>query len=308
MDKARALANFIIVARVGSFSQAAIEAGVTPQAMSKAVKQLEESLGVRLFYRSTRSLSLTEEGKQLYEHAEPGMRILDEAFNYIQQSKQGIEGLIRISAPTSIGIRVLVPLLKQFQQAHPSIRFDLHLDDHFTDMVESKIDVGFRAGTTPDRNVIVRRIGGIKQIICASPDYLEAHGTPKSLSELSHHRCTGFRHPNTGRVVPWELLVNNDLVYQDVPAIATFNNVEAEVEAVCKGIGIGQLSSYMITQEVADGTLVRLLPELTSERLSVYMFYNNRKQMAPRTRCFIDFVMDMVRGGPEPQGMFGRNL
>jgi DNA-binding transcriptional LysR family regulator len=295
MDKARAVANFLVVARSGSFSQAAIEAGVTPQAMSKTVRQLEEALGVRLIHRTTRKLSLTEEGQQLCDLAEPGLRILDEALNQVQHSRQKIEGLIRLSGPTSVGLRILVPMVREFRERYPAVQFDLQLDDHFTDLIEAKIDVGFRAGTAPERNLIVRRLRGIKQIICASPDYLERHGKPESLEDLLRHRCTGFRHPNTGRVVPWELQVGDNLVYQDVPAIVTFNNVEAEVEAVRSGIGIGQLTGYMVEQELANGTLVPVLPELATERLSLYMFYPQRKQIAPRVRAFIDFAMEFHR-------------
>ena len=149
MDKARVISLFIGVVRAKSFSQAAVDAGLTPQAVSKAVRQLEDHLGVRLFHRTTRSLSLTDEGARLFELANPGLRLLDEALDQIQNSRLEVDGLIRVAAPMSIGISIIVPLLREFQERYPGAHFDMQLDDHFTDLVESKIDVGFRAGSPP---------------------------------------------------------------------------------------------------------------------------------------------------------------
>lgn len=296
MDKTRALALFLGVARAGSFSQAAVEAGLTPQAMSKAVGQLEQALGVRLLHRTTRKLSLTDEGARLVELAGPGLQLLNEALDDVQHSRQHMDGLIRIAAPVSLGSYLLVPLMKAFQDKYAGVRFDALLDDRFTDLVEAKIDLGIRAGNEPDRNVIARHISDIELLICASPEYLKKHGTPKSLDELlTQHRCTGFRHPNTGRLLPWELMQNGTLVFQDVPAVATFNNVETEVEAVRNGIGIGQLTRYAIEDDLARGTLIALLPQYDSARQKLYLYYPQRKQLPLRVRRFIDFTIEFMR-------------
>ena len=283
---------FISVARAKSFSQAAGEMGLSPQAVSKSVRQLETYLGVRLFHRTTRSLTLTDDGQKLFELANPGLRLLDEALEQVQSSRAGVEGLIRIAAPSSVGGHVLVPLIKQFQRQYPQTHFDLLLDDHFTDLIEAKIDVAFRAGNPPERNVVARRLSDIALIICASPEYIAEHGTPKNLAQLSTHRCTGFRQPNSGRMVPWELHVDGGTVYKDVPAVLSFNNVEAEVEAVLAGIGIGQLSQYMVQAHLAEGRLVAILPQLTTANGGLFMYYQQRTQMPLRVRNFIDFVGD----------------
>lgn len=295
MDKTRALALFLGVARAGSFSQAAVEAGLTPQAMSKAVGQLEQALGVRLLHRTTRKLNLTDEGARLVELASPGLQLLDEALDDVQHSRQHMDGLIRIAAPVSPGSYLLVPLMKAFQDKHAGVRFGAMLDDRFTDLVEAKIDLGIRAGNEPDRNVIARHIDDIELLICASPDYLKKHGTPKSLEDLSSHRCTGFRHPNTGRLLPWEVKRDGALMFQDVPAVATFNNVETEVEAVRHGIGIGQLTRYAIEDDLARGTLIALLPQHDSARQKLYLYYPQRKQLPLRVRRFIDFAVEFMR-------------
>lgn len=292
MDKARVISLFIGVVRAKSFSQAAVEAGLTPQAVSKAVRQLEEHLGVRLFHRTTRSLSLTEEGLRLFELSDPGLRLLDEALDQVRNSRLEADGLIRVAAPMSIGNAVIIPLLPEFQRRYPGAHFDLQLDDHFTDLVESKIDVGFRAGSPPERNLISRKLGDIVLLPCATPAYLALHGTPQTVSDLQQHRCTGFRRPSTGRMMPWELQVDGATVYQEVPAVASFNTVEGELVAVLSGVGIGQLPVFMIEAELASGALVPLLPHTASGNNGVFMYYQQRTQMPLRVRHFIDFVAE----------------
>ncbi|MFC0401592.1 LysR family transcriptional regulator [Paraburkholderia rhizosphaerae] len=295
MDRTRALTLFLAVVRAGSFSRAAVEAGLTPQAMSKAVRQLEAHLNVRLLHRTTRKLSLTDEGSRLFELADPGMRMLDDAVDQVHASREAAGGTVRVAAPPSLGGKLLVPLMRDYQKLHPSMRFDVLLDDRFTDLVEARVDVGFRIGTSAERNVIARKLRDVRLVICAAPAYIEENGKPASLAQLLKHRCTGFRHPNTGKTLPWELQKGSEIVYQEVPAVATFNDVATEVEAVRNGIGIGQLATYMIQQDLDDGSLVPLLPQLSSARLSVFMYYPQRTQMPSRVRRFVDFVIEASR-------------
>jgi DNA-binding transcriptional LysR family regulator len=292
MDKARVVTLFIGVVRAGSFSQAAADAGLSPQAVSKAVRQLEDHLGVRLFHRTTRSLSLTEEGERLFELANPGLRLLDEALDHVQNSRKDMDGVIRVAAPTSFGNHMLVPLVRDFQEQYPGVQFDLLMEDHFTDLIEAKIDVGFRGGNPPERNLISRRIGDIGLVICAAPRYIARYGAPKTVDELLAHRCTGFRQPNTGRMVPWELHVDGGTVYKDIPTVASFNTVEGEVQAVRAGVGIGQLAAYMVDRDLANGVLVHLLPQTTTVNSGVFMYYQQRTQMPQRVRQFIDFASE----------------
>jgi DNA-binding transcriptional LysR family regulator len=291
MDTTRVLNIFLSVARAQSFSQAAHDTGLTTPAVSRAIAQLEAHLGVRLLHRTTRRVNLTDEGARLFELADAGLRLLDEAMDKTVYSKQ-TGGVIRIAAPRSLGVKLLVPAIASFQEAHPDVLFEVVLDDHFTDLVANRIDVGFRAGTAPERNVIARSLGSMSLVVCASTQYVAKHGFPRSANELSEHRCTGFRHPNTGRTVPWELLVGNEFVFKDVHAVATFNDVDAELAAVRAGIGIGQLPDYLVAGEVNGGGLVALLPQCATSRLGVFMFYPERERIPARVRQFIDYVME----------------
>jgi len=295
MDRARVLTLFLGVVRAKSFARAATEAGVTPQAVSKAVRTLEAELGVRLLHRTTRKLSLTDEGARLFELADPGLRQLDEALAQVRSARSEDDGLIRLTAPPSLGVHVLVPLMQQFRAAYPGITFDVQLSDLFTDLVESRIDVGFRSGTSPGQNLVARRLCDLPMTICAAPSYLAQHGEPKTLDALARHACTGFRRPVTGRMVPWELNVDGDLVFQDVPAVATFNDVQTEIAAVRAGIGIGQLSMHLIRDDVAAGRLVPILRKFDSNSVGLYLYYPHRTHIPVRVRRFIDFVAEAGR-------------
>ncbi len=296
MDKARVLSLFIGVVRAGSFSQAAVAEGLAAQSVSKAIRQLEDYLGVRLFHRTTRSLSLTDEGERLFELAHPGLRLLDDALEQVRGSGDEVDGLIRIAAPTSFGTHLLAPMLCEFQQRHPRVSFDLVLADQFTDLVESKIDIGFRAGNAPERNLVARRIGDVTLKVCAAPSYVKQYGAPATIEELARHRCTGYRQANTGRLMPWELQGEHGTVFLDMPCVASFNTVESEVSAVSCGVGIGQLAGYMIDADLASGRLVHLLPELDTRSAGFYLYYPQRTRIPSRVRLFIDYAFDVAKG------------
>lgn len=291
MQSVRSLTMFLAVANAMSFRKAAIDQGVSPQAVSKAVSQLETHLGLKLLHRTTRHLSLTEEGEYLFQNANHGMQLLKDALAGMEVSKQGMHGVIRLAAPLAFGSRILVPLMDEFQAIYPDIHFDLMLSDEFVDSVSLRIDIGFRAGQSPERNVISRKLGDIVSVICAAPRYIDQYGVPVDISDIQQHRCTGFLHPQTGKELPWEIKLNGEVNYIHVPSVARFNNIEAEIEAVKRGIGIGQLSEYLIKNELENGELISIIPEGRVPRLGIYMYYPERIKIPVRVRQFIEFCM-----------------
>lgn len=296
MDDLRALSTLARVVESGSFRRAAVDLGVAPQATSKTVRQLEAQLGVRLLHRTTRKLSLTDEGAQLLAQIRPALSTIHTALGELRSARQDVVGTLRITAPRSVGQHLVLPLVGPFLDLHPSLQLQLELEDRFTDVTLAKIDVGFRVGPAMDRNVVARRLIDIQQWICASPEYLERHGRPKSWDELLRHRCTGFRHVNTGRVLPWEYQLHGETTYRDVPARFETNDVDAEVLAVLSGIGIGQLPSYVARPLVEQGRLVHLLVRHTSERMGLYIYYAQRTHLPARSRKFIEFAVARLSG------------
>ncbi|WKB55755.1 LysR substrate-binding domain-containing protein, partial [Eleftheria terrae] len=214
MDELRAITTFVRAAEYGSFNKAAVAQGTTPQAVSKSIRQLEEHLGVRLFHRTTRKSSLTHEGERLFGEVRANLEEMTAAINRARNAVRDDEGLVRISAGSSAGRKVLMPLVRDFAATYPAVAFDLVLEDRVTDSVAERIDVGFQAGNAPSSQVIARRLFAIQQIVCASPAYLAAHGVPRRLAELQGHRCTGYRQPGTGRPLPWEFNVKGEIVFQ----------------------------------------------------------------------------------------------
>jgi DNA-binding transcriptional LysR family regulator len=298
VDELRAISTFIRAAELGSFNKVAEAQGTTPQAVSKTIRQFEQHLGVRLFHRTTRNSSLTEEGQRLLESIKPSMDGVVGALARARNAAREDEGVVRIAASASMGTKMLVPLLVEFQKRYPLIQVDLLLEDGFSDLVSDRIDVGFRGGNAPDAQVVSRRLFTVQQVVCASPAYLAAHGAPRSLDELAAHRCTGYRQPGTGRAMAWEFDIDGDIVFHHVQPILLSTDPDTEMHAVMAGMGIGQIDSINAAAALRDGRLVPLLVEHVSERMGLHLYYAQRSDMPGRVRRFIDFAVEQLRASP----------
>lgn len=291
MDRLRAIETFLKAIDLGSFNRTASAQGITPQAVSKAVRQLERELGVQLFRRSTRKSSLTEEGRRFADKVRPGIELVNSAWQQVQSAVTEEQGTIRLTASPTLGRAFLLPLIGAFRKAYPGVLVELLLDDRYTDLIGSDIDIGFRSGFPPDAQLVVRELFRIQLLICASPAYLAEYGVPTKREQLEQHQLTGARHPNTGRISPWEFQDKGELRFGDLPAGFTSNDPEAETQAVLDGLGIGQLDSISAAGHLRSGALVPLMLDQLNERYGVYMYYAQRTEMPSRVRAFIDFVM-----------------
>ncbi len=291
MNEVRAITIFVRAATLGSLRKAAVDQGISPQAASHAVMQLEKELGVRLFHRTTRKLSLTEEGQGLLDSVKPALAVLSSALDDARRSKAEIAGPLRVSAPRAMSHSVLWPFFLEFAQLHPNVQLDVQLDDHFTDLIGERADVGFRGGSPPSGGAIARRLLPIQLIVCASPAYIERHGAPQTIDELDRHRCTGYRRANTGKQAPWEFLIGDEIVYRDIATALCVNDTDAETAAVLAGLGVGQLGSFSATAPIRSGQLVPLLVQHVTQREAVYIYYRHRTEQPLRVRAFIDFMV-----------------
>ncbi|PLZ02959.1 LysR family transcriptional regulator [Burkholderia sp. WAC0059] len=298
MNEIRAITTFIRAATLGSLRRAAVDQGISPQAASHAVMQLEKELGVRLFHRTTRKLSLTEEGQRFFESVQPAVSMLAAALDDARRARQEIAGPLRISAPRTLGRPMLWQPFCAFAERYPDVQLDVQFDDRFTDLVAERADVGFRGGSPPAAGSIARRLMPIQLIVCASPDYLARHGAPASIDDLARHRCTGYRRANTGKLALWEFQLGDETVYRDVPAAFCANDTEAEAEAVLTGYGIGQLASFTAVPPIRAGRLVPLLTPYVAQRESIYVYYRHRTEQPLRVRTFIDFMVERLADNP----------
>jgi len=291
MDRLRAIETFLKTIELGSFNRTASAQGTTPQAVSKAVRQLERELGVQLFRRSTRKSSLTEEGRRFADKVRPGIDAVNNAWQDALRAVTEEQGTVRLTASPSLSRLFLLPLISAFRQVYPGVMVELLSDDRYSDLIGSDIDIGFRSGFPPDAQVVVRELFRIQLIICANPAYLVEHGVPTRREHLDTHQLTGARHPNTGRISPWEFQHEGELRFGDLPAGFTTNDTEAETQAVVNGLGVGQLDSISTASHLRSGALVPLMLDQVNERYGVFMYYAQRNEIPSRVRKFIDFVM-----------------
>lgn len=298
-NELRAVSTFVRAAELGSLRQAAAAQAITPQAASQALVQLEQHLGVRLFHRTTRSLSLTEEGEQFLQAVQPGLSTLQRALQGARRTREEIAGPLRIVAPRSIMLEVLWPVLEEYCRRYPQVDPDIQMDDRIGNWVEDRVDVGFRAGAPPAGGIISRRILPLQLVVCASPAYIAQHGAPQTIEDLAGHRCTGFHHTGTGKTMPWEFKVGEEVVARTVAASFLTNDVDLEARAVVAGQAIGQLIGATAAPLVRAGRLVPLLTQHVTEHLGLYVYYGSRNAQPARARAFIDLAVERLVGNTQ---------
>ena len=299
INELRAIATFSKAVELGSIRQAALAQGVTAQAASHTIVQLEQHLGVRLLHRTTRSLALTEEGQHFLENTQPALAALDRAIATAKEAKDEIAGPLRIVGPKSSFASILMPLLDEFCRAHPDIRPEVQLDDGIGNWVQDRVDIGFRIGVSPDEGVIGRRLLPVQLIVCASPSYLQRFGVPVTPEDIASHRCSVFRHPATGKVAPWYLSVAGEIVERYMSPTFSTNDTELEMQAVLSGQVIGQLANLSAAAHIRAGRLVPVLLSTVSEHIGLHVYFGNRASQPKRVRAFLDTTIARLRNCPD---------
>lgn len=298
INEFRAIETLAKAVELGSLRRAAIAQGVTPQAASQAVAQLEEHLGVRLLHRTTRSLALTDDGRQLLETTRPALAELEQALQRVRAAKDEVAGPLRIVGPRSSFAQVLWPVLDEFCTRHPQVRPEIQLDDGICNWVVDRVDVGFRIGAPPGDGLIARNLVPVQLVICAAPSYIERHGAPRTLDELAAHRCSVFKHPTTGQTFPWYLKVDGELVERHLPPTTATNDTELELQAALTGQVIAQISAIASAPLIREGRLVPLLTEHLDDHMRMCLYYGSRKDQPSRVRGFIDLAVERLADNP----------
>ncbi|WP_162565514.1 LysR family transcriptional regulator [Variovorax sp. SRS16] len=290
----RAIETFTKAIELGSIRRAAAAQGVSPQAASQALAALEKRLGVRLLHRTSRSIALTDEGQQFLESTRPALAALERAVDRVRTAKDEVAGPLRIVAPKYSFAPLLWPLVDEFCRRHPEVQPDVKLDDRVGDWVQDRADVGFRIGSAPEDGVTARRLFAMQLIVCAAPAYIAAHGAPNSIEQLNSHRCSVFRHPGTGRVLPWLLKIGGEVISREVPPALSTNDAQFETEAVLSGHVIGLLSGLSAAPLIRSGRLVPLLADHATDHMSVHVYYGSRAAQPSRVRAFVDLTVERL--------------
>lgn len=288
MDRIDAMRAFVNVVSEGTFTQAAERLDMSPQLVSKYVSQLEDRLGVRLLNRTTRKVHLTEAGIRYFEHAQQVLDDIDDMDSQLNDLQEGARGRLRISAPVSFATLHLAPLLADFQQAHPAVSIDLQLNDRKVDIVEEGFDIALRIGHLKSSSLIAKFIAPVRLVICASPDYLARHGTPKSPSELKQHRYLRYSYMEHDMGLPATEWLPTAGRHPEGDLIS--NNGDVLIKAAIQGAGIAIQPTFISGEAIAKGSLKVILPECEPAPLGLYAVYAHRKLLASKVRCFIDFL------------------
>ena len=299
INELRSITTFVRTAELGSLSKAAEAQQISPQAASKALGQLEAYLGVRLFHRTTRSMSLTEEGQRFLEAALPSLTGLQQALQAARQTREEFAGPLRIVGPRTVLLPIIGTVLDEYCRLYPEVQPDVQLDDRVGDWVADRVDVGFRLGNAPQEGLIARRLFSLQLIICASPVYLRKYGVPRSLNDLATHRCSAFRSTDDGRLAAWRVRVGESLEDRHVAPAFSTNDEDFELRTALAGSILGQFAGPTAAPHIRAGRLVPLLLEHVSDNLSLYLYYGSRTAQPARVRAFIDLAVDRLTDNAE---------
>jgi len=284
------MSAFAEIAEQRSFAKAAVQLGVGRSTLSQNVRSLEERLGVRLFNRTTRSVSLTEAGERLLARVRPALAELSAARNELETFRKAPSGVVRLVVQPPVATLFMGPLIGRFLEQYPDITLDLSVERMPRDIVSGRFDAGIRVGEQVDRDMIATRVmNAARFIVVASPKYFARHPAPKTPEDLQYHNCIRSMLPN-GTVFGWEFQKNNRRIHTKVDGKLIVDDIDVSIQAVLGGAGLAYLLYDYIASDVAQGRLVPVLEDWTPRLSGFFLYYSSRKQVAPALRALIDFL------------------
>lgn len=293
-ERLTGLIAFARAGSMGSYSAAARSLAISPSAVSKSVQRLEQRLGVSLFTRTTRSLTLTPEGRDLHGRALKLLRDAEEIEQIATAVRAEPSGTLRIAASLPVGLHLIAPSLPRFRALHPKVMIDLRLDDHVVDIVDQGIDIAVRIGELADSRLLSRRLAPLQLCAYASPAYLAANGTPAHPEDLDGHQTVNLRYQSTGQPFRWPFLVGGREI-EIVPSSAVIVDVsEAVIATVVAGGGIGISAAFIASPYVARGELVPVLADHAVERHNITALWPESRRNNPAVRAFLDHLQEVA--------------
>ena len=290
-----ALLAFARTVEHGSFAAAARTMNQSPAALGQNVARLEHFLGVRLLNRTTRTMSLTPEGRILIERARGPLGEIEEISRIFEERRGKVAGPLRVSAPVGVARHQLVPLIARFAALHPGVQIELDASDEVRDFAEGATDVSLRILRPQDSSVIARPITTLQALTLASPDYLKSAGVPTEPRELMQHRCIGYRYSGSGRIADLHFRIGGKDVALAFQPTLIVNDVEAACELAASGLGIVQPPSNYAAYYLKNRHLVQVLSRFAATPWRVYICYPNRSRLPLRVRAFIEFARDHLK-------------
>ena len=298
MDRLDDLTLFLRVLDLGSISAAARSLDLSVAVASQRLKRLERELGVRLLHRTTRRLHATPEGAALAEQGRPLVEDLEALTGALRQNSADIAGTLRVTASASFGRQYLSPLLPDFLALHPRVRLSINLTDQMLDLVSSGFDLAIRIGALDDSSLVARKLTANRRVLCASPEYLRRHGTPRTPQELVDHECV-LLVGSQGRQDVWRFGDGSggEIAVRVRGRVET-NYGELVRDSAVAGVGIAVHSSWHVIDDLRAGRLVQVLPDYPLAESGIYAVMPQRRLVPPRVRAFVDFLAERFANPP----------
>ncbi|MGB3068961.1 MAG: LysR family transcriptional regulator [Ottowia sp.] len=294
MDRIDQLRIFIRVAQSGGFTVAADQLGLPRPTVSLAVQQLEARLGARLLNRTTRRVSLTQDGEALLERGMALVADSEELEQLFHPQAQALQGRLRVDLPSRIARHQVAPALPGFFAKHPRLELNLGSSDRAVDLVHEGIDCALRVGEMASSSLVARPLGAFRMINCASPAYLALHGVPERPAELPRHFAVNYASPGSNRAAAWEWVEEERLHTLPMQAQVSVNNAETYIACCLAGLGLIQIPAFDVREHLERGELVEVLPGWRAPSMPVQIIYPHRRHLSRRVKAFSDWLADLM--------------
>ena len=298
MESLHGISIFVRVAEARNFTEAAKRLGISVSGVSKGVARLEERLGVRLVNRTTRSISLTDDGATFYERCRQILGELEDAETTVIGRRRMPRGRLRVQLPVGFGLKVLTPLLAEFVELYPELTVDVEYSNRVTDLADEGLDAVVRIGHMVDSRLVSRKLCDIRYAMVASPSYLARAGEPRTPEELSGHRCLGYHIPQTNRYRDWSFSRSGQNYSRPISGNLNMSNGQALLDVAIAGAGIATVATFLAADAVKTGLLRTVLREYVPAGPPIWVGYLERRHLSLRIRAFVDFLMTHVPPSP----------
>ena len=298
MNKLQAMEVFIQVVDCGSFTKAAEMLNLPKATVSTLVQTLESALSVKLLHRTTRQVMITSDGAAYYERCVQILSDVRDAEESLSRHRLSPSGRLRVDTPTGLTSEILIPALPAFFERYPAITMELGSTDRPVDLVEEGVDCAVRGGELVDSNLIARRIGVINFVTAAAPAYVERFGMPQHPRDLDRHRCVNYFSAKTGKISKWDFTRDGERTEVALPGSIALNDSNAYVQAGLAGLGVIMMTDYLLTQHIAAGRMLQVLPEWSSDPLPVHVVYPQNRHLSAKVRVFVEWISELFAAHP----------
>jgi LysR family transcriptional regulator for bpeEF and oprC len=298
MDRFFAMKVFTRVVESRSFVKAAESLQLAAPQVSRTVQALEAHLGARLLNRTTRSISVTDDGDAYYHRCIRVLAEVDEMETELAHAKLRPKGRLKVNLPALVAKMAIIPALPEFFERYPDIEIEMGLSDRQVDIVEEGVDCVIRTGELEDSGLVARRIGNMRRVTCASPAYLEKYGEPKTIEDLREHIGVNYVSSNTGRVRSWDYVVNGVVETVDMRGLIAVNDVDAYISCGLHGLGLLKSAIFPLAPYLETGELIEVLKDYCSPSRPISIMYARNRHLPRKVRVFADWVADVFARAP----------